>query len=462
MHKTQQSTKSKDKVRGLLINKLKKKFGNSSAASEAIETKVVKFLSQSRITEANLRKLEQEIMISLNPTKERSKESLHSKSLERKGKYREVPKKKVYEKDMSVNHGKSPKAADEERDWNAIHKFNAELHMEEILQDEERRRLERSMMKEILQQQEREKKEIDARMKEEQSQYQHRRLQHLKLIDLREEQWQKARKEYVLREKERLERQVREEAVRKRREQETNMKCEQEYVQRVQKEMHEEREAVRLRKEMEREYNRKLMMEAELSKKRQIEELRMAQEKERKEMLSYAKVQEQQEASQKREAKERELKAQSLMSQMANSTIKSKNRQREEEANKILQYQREKELRDKLDEEERLRYIDASKREMRSFLFQQMEEKARKELEERRSDVRQAEMWRKDAKLHVDQERMVRQKVLSANKEHAEYLKRQMAAERKERTTVMDNNEYLMNKKTLESINARKKLDAIY
>ena len=61
---------ARNNVRDLLINKLMAKFGKMANASSVVSAKVTKFMQQSRVTEANLKKLEKEILVALTAPKQ--------------------------------------------------------------------------------------------------------------------------------------------------------------------------------------------------------------------------------------------------------------------------------------------------------------------------------------------------------------------------------------------------------
>eukprot|EP00826_Nyctotherus_ovalis_P036893 TRINITY_DN3314_c0_g2_i6.p1 TRINITY_DN3314_c0_g2~~TRINITY_DN3314_c0_g2_i6.p1 ORF type:complete len:138 (+),score=33.14 TRINITY_DN3314_c0_g2_i6:191-604(+) len=70
---------ARDNVRDMLINKMMGKYGKYPNAADVICSRVTRFMSQSRVTEANLKKLEKEILDELTakpkkPVKEPTKE----------------------------------------------------------------------------------------------------------------------------------------------------------------------------------------------------------------------------------------------------------------------------------------------------------------------------------------------------------------------------------------------------
>ena len=302
----------------------------------------------------------------LNNLNKQSKPITAAKSAERKSVYKE-PEKKPPSRDYSTNTRLHK--IDDDKDWDAIDRFNVELHMQEIMEDEERKRMQKMMIKTELDKQEREKRIIEEKMKQELNQYQNMKTKHLKLLDTKEEQKKQARKAYILSEKEKLDKQIREEAQRKKLEKEMERKYEREYVQRIQREIYEEREAMRQKKEFEREYHKKLMQENEQNKRKQMQELELNRKREKTDMINYAKLFDQQEANKHDEQKYRERKTQMLRSGMADATIYDMNKRKKEEKLKELQFQQEKEFRDHFDEEERLKQILENKKEMRDFLF---------------------------------------------------------------------------------------------
>lgn len=197
------------------------------------------------------------------------------------------------------------------------------------------------------------------------------------------------------------------------------------------------------------------MEEGELNRKRQREEQARIKEQEKKDLENYMHFIDKQEAEQKKREKERERRTQELMSQMADSTMKDIEKKKIEDEERVLRYMQETEIRDRLDEEQRLKRMKENQEDMRNYLKLQVKERKNKAITEKKEDYKQAEMWKKDIQVHEDEERKIRLKILMANREYAEYLKKQMEDNKKSKISTMNKDEYLMNKKLMEEIQSR-------
>ena len=447
-----QTSKAKDKVQELLIRKMVKKFAQYPESKELIEARVIRFINQNRLTQANLLKLEKELSSLVGGQKEKSQHKTRSP----KSKKMRTPSKKS-EAPEALSKSFQPMEYNEDRDWDAILKFNTELHQEEIMRDEQRKKMQQTIIKEELERQRKEKMEMKKKANEEQQVYQKLQDQHLKVMDNKEKERFVKRKEYERKEKEKLDKQFQEELVRKKQKELEEKNYEKLYVQRIQEEIKQEQESLQHKRELEKEYQRKMMEENELNKKRQREEDAIRRQQEKTDMKNYIDFMDKQEADQLKQAKEKELRTQTLMSQMANKTIKEIDKKRMEEEEKAYRYQQENELRDKLDEEERLRRVKEGQDNMREFLKLQMKEKKLKAIEDKKDGYVQAEMWKKDVNMYIDEEKAIKQRTLKANREYADYLKKQMDENKKQKRSAMNKEEYLMNKKLIDEIDERNK-----
>ena len=160
----------------------------------------------------------------------------------------------------------------------------------------------------------------------------------------------------------------------------------------------------------------------------------------------------QQEVDRLDEIRSRERKTQDLMNKMADTVLKDLDRKRAEEEQKVQQYQQEKELRDRLDDDERLRRIKENQRDMRSYLDKQTDEKKGKTVVEKQESVKQAQIWKKELNMYSEEEKTIKQKVKDSNKEHAEFLKKQMVERKGDKKSTINREEYLLNKDILDKI----------
>eukprot|EP00826_Nyctotherus_ovalis_P014550 TRINITY_DN14064_c0_g1_i10.p1 TRINITY_DN14064_c0_g1~~TRINITY_DN14064_c0_g1_i10.p1 ORF type:complete len:257 (+),score=94.09 TRINITY_DN14064_c0_g1_i10:148-918(+) len=224
-----QSSKAKDHIQDLLARKLLKKFAQYPQAKDVIPGRVARFVAQSRLNQASLYKLEQEIASSL---KGLSKSPLKA-SKNSPGKNRQKTTSKRNEASKALSKSFCPVEHNEERDWDAILKFNTELHHEEILREEEKKREQQRIIKNELEKQQRERLEIKGKERKESEVYQQLHTQHLRLMDEKEMERAVKKKEYELKARANLNKQLQEDIARKKKQQEEIKNEEKNYVETV-------------------------------------------------------------------------------------------------------------------------------------------------------------------------------------------------------------------------------------
>jgi hypothetical protein len=236
-----------------------------------------------------------------------------------------------------------------------------------------------------------------------------------------------------------------------------NKQYERSIVERNKKDLEDDRLNQIQKKQYEKAYLKKMMDENEENKRKQIEEQNYQKELEKKDIVDYTKMLDQQEIDRLEEIKQRERKTQDLMNKVADTVLKDLDKKRKSEEDKVLQYQREKELRDRMDDDERIRRIKESQREMKEYLDRQTNEKKGKLVLEKDANTKQGEMWKKDLHMYSEEEKSIKQKIAQANKEHQDYLLRQMADPKKGKKAAMSKEEYLLNKKLLDNLEGKSK-----
>eukprot|EP01022_Parablepharisma_sp_SALTPOND_P012938 TRINITY_DN1683_c0_g1_i1.p2 TRINITY_DN1683_c0_g1~~TRINITY_DN1683_c0_g1_i1.p2 ORF type:complete len:518 (-),score=129.22 TRINITY_DN1683_c0_g1_i1:3209-4762(-) len=471
---------ARDNVRDMLVNKMMAKYGKMPNASTVIASRVTKFMQQSRVTEANLKKLEKEILEILSakpqsvapakespkmPPKEASQPrpiSSVSKKSEQAPQVVTSGTKYDYEnsefgEDSEFGLEKRRVPYNEDKEWDAILKFNNDLYKEELRQEEEKKAKQKLIMKAELDRQLQEKRKITQQEQEELHAYEGLQKTHLDIMSAKDKEKVFEQKKQKLTAKEMLDKQLKDEYARKHRLELENKEYEKALVEKAKKELEAEKMALQQKKEMERAYHKRMMEENEANKKKQLEQEQLLREQEKRDLSEYTRILDQQEANRLEMIKTREKKTQNLMNRMADTVIKEMDRKKEEDDLKMLRYQQEKEFRDKLDEEERLRRAKEMQKEMRQQLDQQMNEKKDRASMEKEDSKRQAEVWKKELVLFHEEEKIVKQKVASVNKGHAEFLKRQMEESKKGKKGVMNREEYLMNKRIIEEAERKSK-----
>ncbi|MDR3581660.1 MAG: hypothetical protein P4L67_00085 [Candidatus Pacebacteria bacterium] len=463
---------ARDKVKDLLVNKLMKKFGRMPNASTVIPARVTRFMQQNRLTDANLKKLEKEILQALTAkpsvqqappapkpeVRPSSKDSRKSDAVIIKSMRKEENPDIEKQIELEQLEEREQIPYNDDKDWDAILKFNKELYQEELKQEEEKKMQQKRFIRSELDKQLDEKRRIGSKAAEEHHCYQNLESAHLKTLEQKEKDKEEQMKMRKQAEKDRLDRQFKDELMRKRMTDLENKQYEHTLVERNRRELEEERLAQAQKKEMERTYHKKMMEENEMNKRKQLDSENELREQEKKDLVEYTKVLDQQESDRLEEIRSRERKTQELMNRMADTVIKELDKKRDEDEQKVVRYQQEKELRDRMDDDERLRRIKENQKEMRLYLDKQTEEKKKRSLLDKDESKRQAEVWKQEQKVQTEEERTIQQKVLAANKEHAEYLKRQMSDGKKKGKGIMNREEYLMNRKVIEEIETHSKV----
>jgi hypothetical protein len=112
----------------------------------------------------------------------------------------------------------------------------------------------------------------------------------------------------------------------------------------------------------------------------------------------YARMLDKQEQDRLNEIKAREQRAQDFMNRMADTVIKSMDNRAKEEEEKIKRYELEKELRERMADEQKMNKVKNEQQRMRDYLAKQMEDKRKRENEEKQLNDEQAVMWHHDLK----------------------------------------------------------------
>lgn len=158
------------------------------------------------------------------------------------------------------------------------------------------------------------------------------------------------------------------------------------------------------------------------------------------------------------EIKAREQRAQEFMNRMADTVIKNMDSRAREEEEKIRKYELEKELRERMTDEQKMNKMKTEQQRMRDYLAKQMNEKKRREDVEKALNDEQAFMWQKDYKNYSEEERRLHDKIAKINKDNQEFLRKQMDEKnQKNSKSKMNKQEFLLNKPLLKEINEKKR-----
>jgi hypothetical protein len=448
-----------------------KKFGKLPGANTVIPSRLSKFIMQGKLTQASLFKLEKEISEALkHPKAEPAQASNQAQpkvdkpmrpASAKPPKQEENVKKQLQpaqKENIEDDFFGEKKRIDynEDKDWDAILKFNGDLYQEELRQEDEKKRQQKTFIKSELDKQLEEKKKIRSKEIGELGAYNDLQKRYVNSLDNKEKEKELNFRKQKVSEKERLDSQLREEKRRRLLMEQDDKIREKTLVEKNKIELDEEKSSYIKKKQIEREYHKKMMEENEENKRRQSEKLKLQKEQETRDLEQYAKVLEQQEADRVEEIKGRERKTQELMNRMADTVIKENDKKKEQEEKKILRYQQEKEEQERLDEEERLKRVKDTQKEMRAYLDRQTAEKVEKVKLEKQDNAKLAAVWNKEVNMFAEEEKNIKQKVLNVNKQHADYLKEQMSSNKKKvKKEIMNREEYLMNKRIIEDIESK-------
>lgn len=259
-------------------------------------------------------------------------------------------------------------------------------------------------------------------------------------------------------EKESRDRQLKEEKIRKRKEEKEAFATEVELVQRLRDEMAMEQAMQAEKRRQEKEYLQKMLRENEANKKKAEGDKAAQQRADIQAQNEYSKLLEKQEADRQHEFQQREARAQNFMNRLASDVIGKQQDRKRAEDEALMRYEMEKEMRARLADEAKAARIKAEKDEMRKLLAQQMEEKRAREAGEKADNNQQAEIWRKDKDNYELEEARLKNKIKQINLDNQSFLQNQMCNKAdKSKNRKMDQQEFLYNKGLLREINQKKK-----
>ncbi|OMJ73298.1 hypothetical protein SteCoe_28050 [Stentor coeruleus] len=451
----------REELKGLLVNKFKKKYGNNAGF---IDKEVENFMKQETLTEANLQKLDDKI----KKKAEADKNSVSNKS-------EAAPKPKTPSVRSSKNSVKgsdqmsvassmrsSAKSSefvpeDNEDEWAAILEYDTMMFHEEE-KARLRREIENKMkLKRELDRQLNDKNRKILSEQEEEKLYDEAQKRNIEMMELKEKERELMYREKVMQEKLLRDKQLTEEKRRKRLDNKQQRDLDEKLVMRLQDELKADQIAFEEKRRDERAYMLKMMEENEENKKRQMEIKEQERQNDIKSMEDYAKMLDKQEEDRLNEIKAREERQQLLMARMADTVLKEQKQKNFEEDLMLLKQIEEKELLDKAEDERRMMQLQKQKQDIRKILDKQVDEKNKRKVVEKKNQYEQADMWKKDADefYKLEEERKAREKQL--NMMHVEILKSQMDEKSlKKRKLNMNNNEIKLNKNLLKKIHQDK------
>lgn len=126
----------------------------------------------------------------------------------------------------------------------------------------------------------------------------------------------------------------------------------------------------------------------------------------------------------------------------------------------LAKYNNEREMRQRQLEEKRAERMRQEQEKMRLFLAQQVEEKKKRENDEKSNIDHQAKMWKTDKNNWEEEDKRLKMRISQINKDNQDYLLKQMAdkdsKDKFERGT-MNQHDFMMNKPLLREINKKLK-----
>jgi len=167
-------------------------------------------------------------------------------------------------------------------------------------------------------------------------------------------------------------------------------------VTRLREEMEQERRIQDEKRKQEKEYLQKMLIENEKNKARAEEDKQAEMKADVLAQEEYAKMLDKQEADRVREFKNREQRAQNFMNRLASTVIAKQQARMANENDVIARYEAEREMRARVEDERKQERDRNEKDQMRKILAQQMEEKRRREADEKALNDEQANIWRQD------------------------------------------------------------------
>ena len=446
----------REELKGLLINKFKKKYGNEGGF---IDKEVENFMKQETLTEANLQKLDDKI-------KKKAENDQKSVSVRSETKNKPATPsaasvkssaKGYDQQSVSSSVRSSAKASeyipeDDEDEWAAILEYDTIMFHEEE-KGRLRREIENKMkLKRELDRQMNDKNRKKVSEQEEEKLYDEAQKRNVEIMELKEREREIMYKEKILQEKMLRDKQLHEEKKRKRNDEKQQKNLDDRLVQRLQEELKADQVAFEEKRRDERNYMLKMMQENEENKKRQMEIKENERLSDIRSMEDYARMLDKQEEDRINEMKSREERQQLLMARMADTVLKEQKQKNLDEDLMLLRQIEEKEILDKQEDERRALQLHKQKLDIRKILDKQVEDKKNRKVNEKRNQDEQADMWKKDADefFKLEDERKHREKEL--NLMHVEILKSQMQEKDAKKKKNMNNHEARINKNLLKQI----------
>lgn len=457
----------REQLKGLLVTKFVEKYGKDQKGDkDFVNKQVVEFMKNEKLTEENLKKLEQKIKVGV--TAQPDAASVKSAARSEKQSHQVGQHQYSHEPhgvhhhhhhhdddNVSTTSSQKPKSVyaqgDSDDEWATMMKYDTELYKKEKVLEKVKEQEQKNKMKAELDRQIAEKKRVKEAEEGEMKRYNDLVQNQLQNMDKKEKKKENDMQNKIMQEKYSRDKQLQDENIRKKLDKRAEKEMDELLVNKIRHELDEEARIAAQRRVEDKQSLKKVLFENEEYKKKMADEARREKEADIKAQQEYTRLIEKQMADREAEIKAREDRAKKFMNMMADTVVKDQKAQILEEERKLLKHYMDKEAKDMEEEHRRQQRLNEQKVEMRRYLDSQMDEKARKKEEERQLEKKQAEIWKKDTNDYNEHEKSKKEYISDVNKKHAEILKKQMTEERR-RNKKMSTEEMLLNKPKLKEI----------
>ena len=419
------SIKEREDLKGQLVSKFILKYGKPYRQN-AIASEVDKALDQGKLTEANLRALDDRIkermdkattvgaksspslMSAISVSSAASRVSAEYKPPKTAGgmsymsgatnlsalSSEQVQEQRTLKSTERPPAVPIPKNIDE---WAAINEYTSLMHQEKERLKKEKRREQQIVLRKELERPMEEKQKMMKTEQEELKKYMDSQTKYLSAYDERELQRLRDQKALMMYEKKGRDRQMKELKRLRRLQTKEDKDMEAMIVKKIQDEYAAEQRQMQYRRMEEHNVAHGMMLESIENKEKQMEQERKRRQDEINMQQQYGIILDRQEQQRVEDIRRREEKQAKVFTTMVETVVKEKQKRSNYEDETLAQFYGEQEK--YLSEQEMLKKERARQRklEVRASLEEQIKERARRKEEERRHYNEQATMWKKDA-----------------------------------------------------------------
>ena len=472
----------REQLKGLIVNKFLEKYNakNKPQYSAFVDKQVNEFIKNEKLTEDNLKKLEQRIQAFSKPDQKSQKNGQNppnqqnlppiqaSQSQMKADKLMQLDTKSVRSQQqpvdnndaISVTSSMKPRSiyhvGDEDDEWAMILKFDQELYKKERDLEQSRQKEQMNKLKNELDRQIVEKNHLKSRDVQELQVYNKIQEKQLEIMDRRTKEKEDEKRRKILQEKQSRDKQLQEEHDRKRQEKKREKEIDDLLVTRIKEELNMEQDLYRQRKIDEKAHLQRVLSENEENKKKLQQQAIEEKQSDVKAQEELTRLVEKQEQEREREIKNREDRAKKFMAMMTDTVVKDQKLQIMEEEHKILKHYQDRESKEKEEDEKRRLRTLQQKKEMKEFLDKQLGERNQKKQFETDLSNKQAEFWKVDTNNFFENEKKKNEFIKDLNKKHAGILQAQMEENNKKKKkkvgAKMTVEELLQNKQILKEL----------